>query len=60
MESVTSRFDFNFDFDLDEVQRFEPGYDMLNRKVFILDKKLALERRLDPDGPLGSGNQVDW
>jgi hypothetical protein len=29
---------------------------MLNRWVFILDKKLVLERRFDPDGPLGSGS----
>ena len=31
------------DFDLGNVLRFEPGYDMLNRWVFILDKKLVLE-----------------
>jgi hypothetical protein len=45
-----------FDFDLDNVLRLEPGYDMLNRWVFILDKKLVLERRFDPDGPLGLGS----
>ena len=39
-----------FDFDLDNVLRLEPGYDMLNRWVFILDKKLVLKRRFDPDG----------